>query len=396
MRTHTTLTLRRLIVNDMDVNNCTLNKQQIDVWIQTLPEITGEMFETIYFFTHSLFSKGMVGRQIRQIHRECITLLDKIDKYQDLPPGLDALKSSAIKCLDAVMEKIETDCGNYLESTVLMPVIHLRREQVGIESCTLLITAQLKNLNTPVKLQSLVLECMTDLQKAARCYYYRMNYVKKLQHNLVELCKKSNKDCIEYQLTALLISTNYNSGNFIKYYQQKLMDELGACIGEQEQMKYLHDLEREFARDPYRKSSLSYDVKRKRVKHLLAELVETELKIRQKKAALNRPVPISSYQTNQQVKLAPANYKIRTNLTVDALAYFLKLMIKAKVIDAGIRSELMAFVAASFQTPGTSSLGISPGSLETKYKQVVQSTARQIRAVLMNMVKILDEEFGVG
>lgn len=399
MRTHTTLTLRNLIVNDMDVSNGTLSKQQISIWIETLPEITREMFETIYFFTHNIFTQGLVGPQVRQIHKECISLLDKIDKYQNLSQEMGALKSSTIKCLDAVMEKIESDCGNYLEQLVWMPAIHLRREQVELESQTRLIEARLKNGGLPIKLQHLVLEGMTDLLKALRCTYYRMNYMKKLQYELIAVCKDSDQASIEGHLIALLIRQNYNSGNFIKYYQQQVMDKLAGCITEEEQLKYLRNLEDDFARDPYRKSPLSYDLKRKRVKHLLCELVSAELRLRREKAMLNRPAPIQPAYVTPQRNLSPGSvpehYKIRTPLSVDALAYLIKLMIGVKAIEPGVRTELMAFISRIFQTPGTGTNGISATSLETKYKQVVQSTAKNIRSVLVRMLKLLDDEFGL-
>jgi hypothetical protein len=96
----------------------------------------------------------------------------------------------------------------------------------------------------------------------------------------------------------------------------------------------------------------------------------------------------------QQGSTANAGYKIRFLLSVDALAFFIKLLVQAKVIDGGVRTELLAFVAKVFITPGVSSTGISPGSLGVKYKQVVQRTAMNVRAALMKMVKTIDEEFG--
>ncbi|MNL68538.1 hypothetical protein D3C87_1932750 [compost metagenome] len=80
---------------------------------------------------------------------------------------------------------------------------------------------------------------------------------------------------------------------------------------------------------------------------------------------------------------------------MDALAYLIRLLIAAKAIEPGVRTELLTFVAGIFQTPGTGLNGISPGSMETKYKQVVQSTAVTIRALLIRMLKTLEEEFDI-
>lgn len=43
MRTHTTSTLKTLILNDMDPSKHTMTKQEIDTWIQMIPGIFGDM-----------------------------------------------------------------------------------------------------------------------------------------------------------------------------------------------------------------------------------------------------------------------------------------------------------------------------------------------------------------
>lgn len=144
---------------------------------------------------------------------------------------------------------------------------------------------------------------------------------------------------------------NYNNGNYIKYYQQKLATALAGCITEQEQMRYLYDLERDFSRDSYRKSAFSYDKKRKRVKRLLSEFVRSEISIRQKQRTVLGKVGVvaATYAGAKAKDVAqepPPNYKISTAFTVDALAYFVKLLISAKVIEPGVRTELLCFIAS--------------------------------------------------
>lgn len=75
------------------------------------------------------------------------------------------------------------------------------------------------------------------------------------------------------------------------------------------------------------------------------------------------------------------------------MAYLFKLLVIAKAIEPGVKTELFAFIAGIFQTPGTGLNGISPGSFEAKYRQVVQSTAKTIGVILVRMLKVLDEEF---
>ncbi len=90
---------------------------------------------------------------------------------------------------------------------------------------------------------------------------------------------------------------------------------------------------------------------------------------------------------------AESNLRIRVLFSVDALAYFFKLMNKAGGLDAGPVTQLILAISKNFITPGIGDGYISPNSLTTKYKQVVQSTAMRVRVLLVRMLKLLDEEF---
>jgi len=88
-----------------------------------------------------------------------------------------------------------------------------------------------------------------------------------------------------------------------------------------------------------------------------------------------------------------SNPRIRVLFSVDALAYFFKLLNKAGGLDAGPVTQLILAISKNFITPGIGDGYISPNSLTTKYKQVVQSTAMRVRVLLVRMLKLLDEEF---
>jgi len=88
-----------------------------------------------------------------------------------------------------------------------------------------------------------------------------------------------------------------------------------------------------------------------------------------------------------------SNPRIRVLFSVDALAYFFKLLNKAGGLDAGPVTQLILAISKNFITPGIGDGYISPNSLTTKYKQVVRSTAMRVRVLLVRMLKLLDEEF---
>lgn len=401
MKTHTTFTLRTLILNDMNVDKHQLTAQEIGVWLRALPDITKEMFETIYFFTHSIFQVSLIKRQIQQIRQESINLLDAIDQYQNLPPQIDQLKSDTVKCLEQVLGKIDADCGKYIEQDILMPVMHLKREKIAIARDLEALTALLKDRGLASSIVVMATEGMQELLKAPRCYYYRMIYIKKLQSDLILLAKQEPKKYLEDALIGHLLAVNYNTLGFEKYYHQRLTNELAELIEVEDQYQYLQSREYEFARPPFRKSNWCYDVRRKRITQILLDFVQLELSIRSKRAAqLREEARIrSQVKLNKEVaaKEARDNYKIRTSMSVAVLAYLVKLMIKGKVIEPGVRTELLAFIANIFQTPNSGTDGIAPTSFATRYKDVTESSARTVRVLLLRMLKILDEDFaGLG
>lgn len=88
-----------------------------------------------------------------------------------------------------------------------------------------------------------------------------------------------------------------------------------------------------------------------------------------------------------------SDHRIRVLFSVDVLAYFFKLLNNVGALDAEPVTQLMVSISKNFVTAGVGDRYISPVSITTKYKQVIQSTARNTRALLLKMLKQLDQEF---
>ncbi|WP_316817984.1 hypothetical protein [Pedobacter nyackensis] len=101
-------------------------------------------------------------------------------------------------------------------------------------------------------------------------------------------------------------------------------------------------------------------------------------------------------QQDSEYGRAAEDYRIRVLLSAEALAYFFKLLYKAGVLDSGPVSRLIVSLSKNFTTRGVGNAQLSSGSLMTKYKQVVQTTAKSVRALLVKMTKQLDDEFTIS
>ncbi|MBB5437716.1 hypothetical protein HDC92_001390 [Pedobacter sp. AK017] len=398
MRTHTTLTLRKLIVNDMDLRKYEMTQQEINVWIETLPRVAEEMLKHLDQFSYSIFGKELIRRQIRQVQRESIYLLDAADRHQQLSKPLLPLKKAVVTCLDQIIGHINEHCSHYASDEVCLPKLHLKKEQIIIANQFDILCAGLTKLNVEAELQKVIKDPVSDLLRSKRCSYYKIAYLKRVMDILIQECEKWDKNYISSPLIRQLYETNFNSESFIKYYQKSITEDLAEMETIDEKCSKLYRYQHDFSMHNFRKAAKGFDPNCSKINEILLKFVKTELgcleRLKQVIMPVARPGIVTPAYKNS-MHAPDGSYKIRTDMSVDQLAYFFKLLIKAKVIDVGVRTELMAFVAGSFNTPGTGSSGISAASLETKYKQVVQSTAKHIKSKLMQMIKHLDEEFTI-
>ncbi|WP_285060269.1 hypothetical protein [Pedobacter ginsengisoli] len=400
MRTHTTLTLRTLILNDMNPVKHTMTKNEISIWMETLPVICKEMFDHIGFFVNSIFQKGLVKKQIEQIRKECIHLLDAADVYNDLAADMTGLRDAVVKCLEDVFEQVHFWCTRYKVDDVNMPLRHLRKEQVNVDLQAKSLSSVMKAKGLDSKLQTVILECMSGLLKAKRCNYTRMAYVRGLQTLLLKVCTDASKDCVNRDVISRLFDWDYNTAGFANYYQARITAELAEIYEVDAQFRLLYEYERRFEMLSFKKSTRCYDLERVRIRQVMYTFIRAELNCLEKKEQLKRPAapaaPPVQYGASSTGKTGTLAYKVRTKLSVDCLAYLFRLMVEADLIEAGVKTELMRFIAANFETPGMNAGGLSAASIGTKYKQVVQSTATKVRAALKRMLKQLDGDFGFG
>lgn len=388
MRTHTTLTLKNLIKDEM---NAEMSLDAIERWKQALPAIYHEMIENIRFFTYSIFQKALVRRQVGQIHKEVIALLDSLDKLPAFNGELSVLKQRLSQCLEQLLDYLMEHCERYLDLDLNVPLSQVRICKANMVSHVEALEAKMKLMDVAVPLRKAVLAAFLDFQKRVRCSYKTLRYTQELLDSMRVCCAESTKVVVHAALARRLMSMDFNSEAFIQWYLGYIREGLSALYEPAEQRRYLEGYLWEFKRPAHRKYWRCFDPSRKRPHDLMDALLNVEMG----KLPGIHPIPKSEpvvLATSTTAITSP--YRIRTAFSVDALAYFIRLLVEAKVIESGIRTELLNFVSNSFTTPGTGSNGISATSLGSRYKQVVQTTALQVRAALMRMVGIIDAEFG--
>lgn len=204
--------------------------------------------------------------------------------------------------------------------------------------------------------------------------------------SLIEI--KADSDKFLETLIRQLMYHRFNDPEFSFFYIKLLEQEVNGLYSVEEQYERLSWYQKQFKRQEER-SSCCFDPARKSLKALLMEYVGVELEFMERKQMGSRER--NSGATGQH--LSENNYRVKVSLSADGLAYLLRLMIEADLIVAKPRTLLMEFVAKYFQTCGIGTSSLSARSLETKYKQVTQNTAKGVSAALKRMLRLLDQQF---
>ncbi|MHA4896268.1 hypothetical protein ACXZ1K_16060 [Pedobacter sp. PWIIR3] len=289
------------------------------------------------------------------------------------------MKHNALSvALDGVLTNDDEQYADFstIENSVTLPALNKLIEKLRMQK--VMIMKVLSNADAPIALAEFISKTLDDLCKMKRCSYHKFNYIAHLMNNVMELFKSQEPGIFE-SLINLLYSMNYNSVDFIAYYQEKIKQEMNALSEGQEQICRLHLYLSQFKKAPYRKKKIQFDPNRRSTAQLMYAFVEGEICQRERQA--------------EQAGVIPTGYKIQSLLNVDCLAYLFRLMVEGKIIEAGVKTELTRFLANIFVTPGTAANGISPDNFYRKWRDPIYTNAMMTKAALNRMIKIIDSQF---
>lgn len=390
MRTDMTTTLNCLVVKDLHPSSKVMNQQQINKWLDRLPAIADELFQTMSLIVFSPVAEDLVNRHIRQLQHETICLLDILQGYQDIPEMMYVLYQAVLNLLETVLAHIEIHYPGYFNLDLAVPNSQFKAAIIEVEEKMDLMMSRLRSKSKDKVLQKMIQDSLIDFTKASKCTYYRMAYIKSLQTSVTQLCEDTEREEGDEKLIELLIYLNLNTAAYIKYYKKNIASQLAEIFDIKEQDELLYAYQRQL-RSINPQIDTGFNPYQESVKTTLLNYLRAEIKYRVK----TRPtVYADPYQREVKVwPMPPEPYKIQVAFSVDALAYFFKLLIRAGLVNGAPKTQLLQFISKSFKTVATDS--ISANSLSRKYDQVVQTTAKAVRVVLVRMLSILDAEFKI-
>jgi hypothetical protein len=387
MKTPTQTTLQKLVLELMAPQQPAMSDLELTDWRERLPGIRNEVFSTMRMTLFGGLSGKIISRHLQQIQKECTLMLDALYHYPDFPERMLPLFDEVVACLEEILKHQRLRYDKYLDPYALMPIALYRAAAKQIEAKAAVMVSAMCRYYADKTLQSLIIGKMTGLLQQGSGSWHQVSYLEKLQVWIMELCT-GRTDNITRKLKDLLLRANFNTSGFMNYCKTGVANALAERFEEGEQYECLYFLERDFSMLTYKKKAVKFERNQPKTRELLLDYVRAELAVLNKKYQV-----VVAAKTGKDLEDPAAAYRLPVAVSVDVLAYFFRLLLKVGVITCP-KSELLVFMVKNFQTPRTNKTAITLGSVESKYRQVVKSTAVSVGAILLKMVKVVDEEFG--
>ncbi|WP_196858333.1 hypothetical protein [Pedobacter sp. CAN_A7] len=383
--------MKALVQEVTNASNAALAAQMLKKRLLEISEINVGLFQAIREEVFSQVSDRLVERHLQQTQHDCILLLQLLE--QQWQTGC-TMKMVMVNLLEEVLDYMETQHHRYFCLKSQVPERKLNLELAELTEQLKLLSTGFKRKGVDLPLQELLLKCYHDFIKSRKASYEKLAYMKHLQTSLINLCRDVQAEDFTRIMMEHLLYLRFNSASYEGYYKSRLLKNLDQVYNQTEKLALLYQMEK-VMKGQQERGMVCFDPCSPSLVVVLTSFIKAELKYLQKKQGIallgQPPATKRGVLATQQVP----DYRVKVSISADALAYLVRLMIESELIMANPRSELMVFIARNFQTPGIGNGYLSANSLGTKYKQVVQTTAKNVNAALGRMQKIVAKEFGL-
>lgn len=319
-----------------------------------------------------------IARQLHQWQHELTLLLNQLGNVQ-LHEDLKELLASAVL---ALCSHLERHYPKYFNDRGPIPDCLANGMSKQILQELTLLQATMKQRKVSAPLAYIILQTFEQLKTTASLSYKQWRYWQAVLANLIKFCRDIDNDELQYLLQEHLIYLRFDSVPLYHFLKEQLKTQLAACYQLDQQYDLLCELKKRLLQQQ-EQQDYSLQQLGLGLRELLLDFVLAELAYLQRR------------QITKEIHSPPLleQYRVSVGISVDSLAYLLKLSIAVGLVNASPKSTFLHFIAQHFRTPGIGEAKISANSLSVKYKQVVQHTAVKVRLLLRRMIKQIETEF---
>lgn len=327
-----------------------------------------------------------ISRIILHLQQFCIRRLDEIDAEIEIISQAAPYLKVEQATLQRMLRLLWIDYPSLFKHAHKAPACWYVTTFAKLLERKNLLEALLKKRKVTVALQEVLLSIFSNRDGLEDYSFHQLVYLEFLQDSLIRFCQQVTIKDINPLVLEHLIYLNFNHNGFIGYVKGILEEEFIAVYSDKAQYELICQREKQlFALPIHDKYVFNQDMNSchsQLLNYVTAAVV-----------CFHRKADLSAMGKHVVATGPMEQYRVKVNLSASGLAYLIRLLIETGVIDGNPRTKVLQFFAANFQTSGIGDGILSVNSMATKYKQVVQSTAKNLRSVLKTMTKVVEENF---
>jgi hypothetical protein len=363
---------------------------ELESW-QLIAREQGEMIKRKWVAeVFSLKKEKYIEVYIQHHQSSLIHLADQLLSYSDMAEAVPAedtqqditlgsVRKAVYQVLDELLSFMEKHFTKYFDQNTKIPD---RYKLVSTQEMQARLQSIRSRFDHPEALHSLVEIATKPLQEFVNSplshpYTFRqLLYLKLLSEELQALELQGEESAQKRQLMNLLAYLNFNSFHFFDYYVDSFLLYIREGETRSEQIERLAYLRKE-VNQLRLKPGVALKDKHDSIKTQLQEWINEEIYFLQSRKQL----------TAMGTDSVTEEDKLKVNLSVNQLAYFIRLQVEAHILPKKDLSQLFRFLSQHVQTKQAEN--ITSESIRTKYYNVELGTKEKLKELLIAMLNII-------
>ena len=327
----------------------------------------------------------MVERYVRYIQIQCTELMDLVSGLSQATDGGIERRAVVLGTLGMLLYNLQKYYPAYYHEHAPMPVFSVENSKSILETDAKVLCSKLKQKVPNQYFQFILNRSMKAFFSLDTFSFAQLKRQRYLQAALLHFCVNTGKENFEKKLLDYLVLLDYRDGDFLNYYLDQINVDLEGKAKSESRTRILK---------AYQKRMLTISLIKTEKENQTLDILTAYITKLEHKDIKIIPNPIEVSNTRTSSVSMPGDYRLKVSFSVDVLAYLTRLFVDGGYFLPAVKADLFAFLAARIETAGIGDNDISPGSFKNRYNLVVQTTALHTRAMLMQMVKQIDREYG--
>ena len=378
------------VLNKLNPLNCTAESPEVLVeWLCVLQTEEHNIKTKIAEDALKLPNETHIEVFIHNIQRRLTTLADKLYSYQNFnevtfdfsnndPLSLSKLQKYAYQTLEDLIDYLMVHFDRFFlfdekppRRRVLIAVLQFTQNINDLQELT---------NESNVFLSAIVSTISDSIHNPEKITFRIINYLRKLVQEIQGFNHQSIENNLSVYIKYKALYMNFNSVSFAMVITTEYAKEQEILTSPYDKIDKLAWYLKRITQVPVQNKAI-YDPNHNSLKEQVSQWILEEMCFLEKRFVLSN---IHDHEKNSN---ATSTFKIPIDMSVPQLAYFLKVLVKSKVIKNVKDKELLKHFANHSKTRGTEN--ISPESLRIKFYDIEDSTKEEVKSIIIRLLNFI-------